>query len=92
MNTKFYLIILTSFLLVFWIQTSDRYNTKENNKKMINKIKLPLLVSCLIGLILLVNDNIKSLATEVNFNVGGLIKELPTKNISPDIYTDQPNF
>lgn len=92
MNIKCYLIILTSVLLVFWIQTSDKHNNKKENKEnIINKIKLPTLVGCLVGLILLVNDNTKCITSEINLNVIDLKKTLPTK-VSPDIYTEQPNF
>lgn len=92
MNIKFYLIVLTSFLLVLWIQTSDRHNNKKENKEnIINKIKLPMLVSCIVGLILLVNNNLKCITSEINLNIIDLKKTEPTK-VSPDIYTEQPNF
>jgi len=77
-NLKYFLIVVITFGIIYWWQSVD---DKKKNKKRINmydKIKLPLLVSAIIGCILLWNNNSFTNSISSNYN----------KEISPNFFTD----
>jgi hypothetical protein len=51
------LIILSIFLIILWIQTVDDKNKNIKRESTYDKLKLPLLVSAIIGLLLNIDLN-----------------------------------
>ncbi len=54
---KQFLIIVTIFLLILWVQNIDDNMKNKKRETTYDKIKLPLLVSAIIGLLLNINLN-----------------------------------
>ena len=77
-NLKYFLIGVITFGIIYWWQSV--YDLKKNKEriKIYDKIKLPLLVSAIIGCILLWNNNslTKSISTIYN------------KEMSPNFFND----
>ncbi len=103
-NLKYFLIIVSTFGVVYWFQAvDDKKRCKERNN-IYEKIKLPLLVSAIVGLVLLWNND--SLLTifvsstcveEINPNIDMDIKPQPqpefiSKQQLPSINMGKPDF
>jgi hypothetical protein len=71
-NLKYFIIIIIIFAIVYWFQTVDDKKKKYKERTNIyDKIKLPLLVSAIISLIILWNNDIKisnNFCDELNTN------------------------
>ena len=93
MNINLLIISIIAFLLIFWFQFSDKYlvqkpDPKKKIKNIFNKIKIPLLVACLI-----------LLATYCGKEKEIPIKGITSVTISPsvpstnqEIFMGQPDF
>jgi len=84
MNLNVIIITILSFSIIYWIQHSDKNNRKNERKiTFFDKLKLPVLVISLIGIVNLLNS--RKQKTIINFS-GSIPK------ISQTIYTEQPDF
>lgn len=85
-NLNYFLISIAAFSIVYWWQSVDDQKRKKERIDIYDKIKLPLLVSAIIGCILLWNNNSITNSISTNYN-----KEISTnynKEISPNFFTD----
>ena len=80
MNYNIFFLLFISFILIYWIQNSD--NKNKNKNIFFNKIKLPVLVISLIGIVYLFNIEDKN---NINFPIIQM-------NLPQNIYTEQPKF
>jgi uncharacterized membrane protein YbhN (UPF0104 family) len=92
LKIKYFLIIIIIFSIIYWFQMVDdkkRCKEKTNNY---DKIKLPLLVSTIVGLVLLWNNN--SLYTISSMENGNMERsiEITTNYSNLDIYTGLPEW
>ncbi len=55
-SVKYFLIIIVTFGLIYWFQSVDDKKKGKVRESIYDKIKLPLLVSCLVGLVLVWNN------------------------------------
>lgn len=53
-----FLIILTVFLLVIWLQRNENSKINYKHESIYHQYRLPLLISCIVGLILTVDINL----------------------------------
>ena len=84
------LIIVFVFLLILWIQKMDDNSKNKKRENLYDKIKLPLLVSAIVGLLLninlnnIINDTIESeiiiIKPNCNMTNSGMINQ--------DVYLD----
>lgn len=92
LKLKYFLIIIIIFSIIYWFQMVDdkkRCKEKTNNY---DKIKLPLLVSTIVGLILLWNnDSLYTISSMENGNMERTI-EITTNYSNLDIYTGLPEW
>lgn len=58
-NFKYFIIIIITFVIVYWFQTVDDKKRYKERTSIYDKIKLPLLVSAIISLIILWNNENK---------------------------------
>jgi len=83
------IIIILIFLFIYWFQESEKYNKKYKKKnkvrKVIDKVKLPILVGSFIYLIFCLNDKNKTITMS-----GGSNSSTETKFL--EIFTNQPEF
>ena len=49
---KQFIIVISSFLIIFWFQTHDDKKQKRERKSMYDKYKFPVLVASIVGLVL----------------------------------------
>ena len=77
-NLNYFLISIAAFSIVYWWQSVDDQKRKKERIDIYDKIKLPLLVSAIIGCILLWNNNSITNSISTNYN----------KEISPNFFTD----
>ena len=54
---KYFLILIITFGIIYWFQMVDDKKRCKEKRNNYDKIKLPLLVSAIVGLILLLNNN-----------------------------------
>jgi hypothetical protein len=82
------IIIILIFLFIYWFQESEKYNKNRNkNKKVykvIDNIKLPLLVSSFVYLAFCIKGD------EINLSGGADISS--ESNDYLEIFTNQPEF
>jgi hypothetical protein len=52
-----FLIILTVFLLVTWLQHNENTKINYKHESIYKKYRLPLLISCIVGLVLTIDIN-----------------------------------
>ena len=89
-NTSIIMIIIASACLIYWLQRCSNKDKKEKKSNMFDKLKIPLLVSSIIGIVyLLNNDNSKTNIVSVQ---AVLSNEFEPTSINQKIYTDQPDF
>lgn len=81
-NLKYLLIVVIIFCIIYWFQTVDDKKRCKKRTNIYDKIKLPLLVSAIVGLIILWNNNFY---TSTNYN-----KEI-SKNFFNDLNLQQAN-
>ena len=81
-NLKYFLIVVITFCIIYWFQTVDDKKRCKKRTSIYDKIKLPLLVSAIVGLIILWNNNFYTLT---NYN-----KEI-SKNFFNDLNLQQDN-
>ena len=81
-NLKYFLIVVIIFCIIYWFQTVDDKKRCKKRTNIYDKIKLPLLVSAIVGLIILWNNNFY---TSTNYN-----KEI-SKNFFNDLNLQQDN-
>jgi len=94
-NLKYFLIVIITFCIVYWWQSVDVVRIKKKNTTNIyDKIKLPLLVSSIIGCILLWNNNYfndvvnNSSIDFHNNSSNNLISINNNKEIAPNFFND----
>lgn len=90
-NLKYFLIVIITFGIVYWWQSVDVAHIKKKNKTHIyDKIKLPLLVSAIIGCILLWNNNFSNNSSNnfSNNSSNNLISTNYNKEISPNFFNN----
>jgi hypothetical protein len=56
-NLKYFLILAVTFSIVYWFQMVDDKKRCKERTNIYDKIKLPLLVSAIVGLVLLWNND-----------------------------------
>ena len=81
---KLIIITIIAFLLIFWIQTTDKHrfkHDKKHKKNIFDKIKIPLLATCLIILALKCSESKQSPSIIA-----------PTDNLMSSQVTDQEIF
>jgi len=81
-NLKYLLIVVIIFCIIYWFQAVDDKKRCKKRTNIYDKIKLPLLVSAIVGLIILWNNNFYALT---NYN-----KEI-SKNFFNDLNLQQHN-
>ena len=82
------IIIILISLFIYWFQETDKYNKKkEKNKiiKVVDKVKLPMLVASFIYLIFCLNKPVSNMK-------GGNIVTSSESNMFQEIFTNQPEF
>ena len=83
------IIIILISLFIYWFQESDKYNKKKEKKnkiiKVIDKLKLPILVSSFIYLIFCLKKPVTNMK-------GGNIVTSSESNMFQEIFTNQPEF
>ena len=102
------LILIIIFLIIYWFQNVDNKNNlkeNENTKSIYFKIKLPLLVTSVCGIIMLgantllsddisSTNNIKSDILDYSFtNQANSALKIPDTNVQDfDVYTGKPGW
>jgi predicted permease len=99
------IVMIITFLIIFWFQNNDDIKHKRKRETIFDKIKLPLLVSTIIGLIFNIPllFNINECVRETNINESVSIQPLKEINLSShsnikdiinnlQISTDMPDF
>ena len=82
------IIIILISLFIYWFQETDKYNKKkEKNKiiKVVDKVKLPVLVASFIYLIFCLKKPVTNMK-------GGNIEISSESNMFQEIFTNQPEF
>lgn len=83
------IIIILISLFIYWFQESDKYNKKKEKKnkiiKVIDKLKLPILVASFIYLIFCLKKPVTNMK-------GGNIVTSSESNMFQEIFTNQPEF
>lgn len=93
---KYFLIIIITFSIIYWFQTVDDKKRCKERTTNYDKIKLPLLVSAMVGSVLLWNnDCFTTIFVSSNCNKN-FILEKPTEisncHVNLDIYTGLPEW
>jgi hypothetical protein len=93
---KYFLIIIMTFNIIYWFQMVD--NRKRCKEKINNydKIKLPLLVSTIVGLVLLWNNESLPIVFITSTSIENSSLERPIETLNNysnlDIYTGLPEW
>ena len=95
-------ILITVFVFIIWYQKVDDRKTKRERKTFLEKFKLPILITSIVGLLLNLNINKILGLEECNITQVTVIKpdikipKLNSLNISDitdqDVYTELPDF
>jgi uncharacterized membrane protein len=101
---KYILIIIITFGIIYWFQTVDDKKRCKERKTNYDKIKLPLLVTSIVGLVLLLKNDylpniyITSNSTETSILERPIVRaierptEITTNYSNLDIYTGLPEW
>ena len=99
-NLKYFLSVVITFGFVYWWQSVDNKKKNKERTNIYDKIKLPLLVSAIIGCIFLWNNNLSTnYNKEISSNFFTDLKIQPENNVmdikssinsskQPEVYTD----
>ena len=93
---KYFLIIIITFTIIYWFQTVDDKKRCKERTTNYDKIKLPLLVSAMVGSVLLWNnDCFTAIFVSSNFNKNSILEkpmEISNCHSNLDIYTGLPEW
>ena len=101
------LILVIIFLVIYWFQNVDNKNNlkdNENTKSIYFKIKLPLLVTSVCGILMLGtntllsdnitfgNNTIKSNILDHSFDYNAPSVNVPSNDVALNVFTDKPEW
>lgn len=91
------LIIIVSFLIVYWFQYKDDIKTKRKRITLYDKFKFPLLIATIIGLVLNIQDLLNTdckITSIVSINPMIQKESLSShfSDVNQQVYTDMPDF
>jgi hypothetical protein len=93
---KYILIIIITFGIIYWFQTVDDKKRCKERKTNYDKIKLPLLVTSIVGLVLLWNnDCFTTIFVTSNCNENYILEKpmvISNSHSNLDIYTGLPEW
>jgi len=93
---KYFLIIIITFSIIYWFQTVDDKKRCKERKTNYDKIKLPLLVTSIVGLVLLWNnDCFTAIFVTSNCNENYILEKpmvISNSHSNLDIYTGLPEW
>lgn len=84
-NLKYFLVLITTFVVVYWFQLVDDKKRCKERTNIYEKIKLPLLVSAIVGLVLLWNNESFTAIFVTSNIIQEINPEIPDISIKPDI-------
>ena len=86
------LIIIVSFLIVYWFQYKDDIKTERKRITLYDKFKFPLLIATIIGLVLNIQDllNTDCKITSPMIQIESLSSHF--SDVNQQVYTDMPDF
>jgi hypothetical protein len=93
---KYFLIIIITFTIIYWFQMVDDKKRCKKRTNNYDKIKLPLLVSAMVGSVLLWNnDCFTTIFVSSNCNEISILErpmEISNCHSNLDIYTGLPEW
>lgn len=93
---KYFLIIIITFGIIYWFQIVDDKKKNKERTSNYDKIKLPLLVSAIVGSVLLWNnDCFTAIFVTSNCNQNSILEkpmEISNCHSNLDIYTGLPEW
>lgn len=99
LKIKYFLIIIITFCIIYWFQMVDDKKICKKKTNNYDKIKLPLLVSTIVGLVLLLKNDYLPNIYITNSTENSIIErpierpiEITTNYSNLDIYTGLPEW
>jgi hypothetical protein len=93
---KYFLIIIMTFNIIYWFQMVDNQKRCKGKINNYDKIKLPLLVSTIVGLVLLWNNESLPIVFITSTSIDNCSLERPIETLNNysnlDIYTGLPEW
>jgi hypothetical protein len=95
-NLKYFMVLVSTFSIVYWFQLVDDKKRCKERTSIYDKVKLPLLVTAIVGLVLLWNNESFTaiFVTTTSNCVEEIHPEIPELNIKPEpmFVSKNPSF